>query len=414
MAEITKPILLDETGQSIIDRLDRQNAILSIMAADKKQAMYESMAQIADVVRGNTVAQNKVLFPVGSKITVPWVDKSDNDHEYNMPFNVVHHKTVELSDGSTVPGMVIQSHYATPYGVQFSHYQAFYYAAAALPAGDYKLTFGTTWGNKDCVAGTVVGFTLTQEVPAGGRLCGFYDLPDVAASTYKVYAYAADGKTLLETANATIGDNGGTNLGTMYSNKNDEGLNFMQQVGYGYNRNSQSAIRQWLNSTKLVNEWWVPQSNYDIAPDQLATKPGFMSGFNDDFLSAIRPIKVQTAANTLTDGGVTDVTYDYFFLPSKEEIFNTPQIAGIEGEAWDYWKQALRRTTPTENYPNTYPEYIHYALENHTSAQTVRLRSASRGSGASTWNVTSSGGVSNYSYIYARYAHRCAPACVIC
>ena len=64
MAEITKPILLDETGQSIVDRLDRQNAILSIMAADKKQAMYESMAQIADVVRGNTVAQNKVLFPV--------------------------------------------------------------------------------------------------------------------------------------------------------------------------------------------------------------------------------------------------------------------------------------------------------------------------------------------------------------
>lgn len=408
MADIIKPILLDETGKQMIERLDRQNAILSIIAADKKQAMYENMAQIADIVRGNTVDQNAVIFPVGSKITVPWVDKSNNK-EYTMPFNVVHHKLVELADGSIVPGMIIQSHYATPYGVQFSHNQAFYYASAVLPAGDYKITLGTTWGNKECVAGTIVSFTLTSELPVGGRLCGMYGLPDQASSAWKIYAYAADGKTLLETMNATVGDNGGTSLGTMYSNRNDEGLNFMQQVAYGYNRWSQAAIRQWLNSEAAADNWWMPQSDYDIVPDQ-ANKPGFLSGFDADFLSAIRAIKVQTAANTLTDGGVTDVTYDKFFCPSLEEIFTTPQIKGIEGEAWNYWKQALRRTTPTDRGV-VYPEYIHYALENHASAQYVRLRSAYRGAGSNAWYVDSTGSVTGY---YAYYAHRCAPACAIC
>ena len=411
MSTIIKPPVLDETAKLMLDRMDRQNALLSIIAADKKQAMYNSMSQIADIVRGNTVEQNEILFPIGSKITIPWVDKSNNDHEYMMPFNVVHHRMVELADGSIVPGMFLQSHFATVYGVQFSHYQAFYYAATALPAGDYHITLGTTWGNKECVAGTNVAFTLTQELPAGGRLAGMYGLPDQASTNWKIYAYAADGITLLETMNATLGDSG-TNLGTMYANKNDEGLNFMHAVGYGYNRWSQAAIRQWLNSGADIGAWWKPQSNYDIAPDQLATKPGFLSGFSDDFLGAIRPIKVQTATNTLTDGGVTDVTYDRFFCPSIEEIFCTPQISGVEGEAWDYWKQALGRTTPIgTGSSNINPAYIHHALENPASAQTVRLRSAGRAAGASAWYVHSTGYVNNY---YANSALRCAPACVIC
>lgn len=411
MSTIIKPPVLDETAKLMLDRMDRQNALLSIIAADKKQAMYNSMSQIADIVRGNTVEQNEILFPIGSKITIPWVDKSNNDHEYMMPFNVVHHRMVELADGSIVPGMFLQSHFATVYGVQFSHYQAFYYAATALPAGDYHITLGTTWGNKECVAGTNVAFTLTQELPAGGRLAGMYGLPDQASTNWKIYAYAADGITLLETMNATLGDSG-TNLGTMYANKNDEGLNFMHAVGYGYNRWSQAAIRQWLNSGADIGAWWKPQSNYDIAPDQLATKPGFLSGFSDDFLGAIRPIKVQTATNTLTDGGVTDVTYDRFFCPSIEEIFSTPQISGVEGEAWDYWKQALGRTTPIgTGSSNINPAYIHHALENPASAQAVRLRSANRTDGYITWYVLSTG------YVYyssAYYALRCAPACVIC
>lgn len=414
MADVTKPILLDETGKALVDRMDRQNAILSIIAAEKKQAMYESLAQIADVVRSNTVDQNAIIFPVGSKIVVPWIDKANNNTEYSMVFNVAHHKTVELVDGSQVPGMIIQSHYATPYGVQFSNYQAFYNAeSAALPAGDYNIILGTTWGNKDCVANTKVSFTTTVEVPKGGRLCGFYGLPDQVSSNWKIYSYAADGKTLLETINVTVGDNGGTNLGTMYDNKNDEGLNFMQQVAYGYNRWKESAIRQWLNSGAAAGGWWTPQSKYDIVPTEAAIKPGFLSGFDEDFLSAIRAVKVQTATNTKTDGGVTDTTYDKFFCPSLEEIYCTPQASGVEGEAWNYWKQALEISSPAgTGSSNIYPAYIHYALENHASAQTVRLRSAHRGYGFNTWSVYSSGDVG--SYYSAVNSLRCAPACVIC
>lgn len=411
MAEITKPIILDETGKALVERMDRQNMLLSIMAADKKQAIFENITQIADLIRSNTVEQNSVVFPVGSKIIVPWTDKVNNV-EYSMPFNVVHHKEVELADGSIVPGMILQSNYATLNGVQFSHYQAFYYANAVLPAGDYNIILGTTWGNKECVAGTVVSFTMTQDLPAGGRLAGMYGLPDKASSDWKIYAYAADGKTLLETMNASVEEKG-TNLGTIYSNKNDEGLNFMQQVAYGYNRWSQSALRQYLNGGGDINAWWTPQSDYDVAPDQLATIPGFLSGFEDDFIAATRPIKVQTATNTLTDDGATDTTYDRFFCPSLEEIFCTPQISGIEGEAWDYWKQALGMTTPTRTgSANKYPAYIHYALENHNSAVIVRLRSANRSYGYDAFHVHSTGYVFYTSTAYI--ATRCAPACVIC
>lgn len=51
------------------------------------------------------------------------------------------------------------------------------------------------------------------------------------------------------------------------------------------------------------------------------------------------------------------------------------------------------------------------AIESHTSAQHVRLRSAHRDLACSAWLVTSSGSVYGS---YAVNAFRCAPACVIC
>ena len=123
----------------------------------------------------------------------------------------------------------------------------------------------------------------------------------------------------------------------------------------------------------------------------------------------LQPIKVQTSANTVVDGGVTDITYDKFFLPSLEQIYVNPQISGVEGDYWPYWKERTGASSPQAQY-GTYPERITYAIENHNSAQTVRLRSAYRGYTNNTWNVYSSGYVSNG---YAISAYRFAPACVI-
>ena len=136
-----------------------------------------------------------------------------------------------------------------------------------------------------------------------------------------------------------------------------------------------------------------------------------MSGFEKEFLNCIQPIKVVTALNTVSDkaDGETEVTYDTFFLPSLEQMYITPQLAG-EGDVWEYWKRASGMSTKMQQW-QTYPQIRTYAIESHTSAQHVRLRSAIRDYACHAWNVSSSGGVYGN---YAVNALRCAPVCVIC
>lgn len=59
----------------------------------------------------------------------------------------------------------------------------------------------------------------------------------------------------------------------------------------------------------------------------------------------------------------------------------------------------------------TYPQIRTFAIENHTSPQSVRLRSAGRGYSSYAWCVNSDGGVNDGS---ANWASRCAPACWLC
>ena len=191
-------------------------------------------------------------------------------------------------------------------------------------------------------------------------------------------------------------------------------------ASYGYNRWSESGIRAWLNSNEAAGNWFgsyfevngvqTARKAYDVAPDQLASVNGFLRGLDPAFVAILGEVKVQTSCNTVTDGGVTDVTYDKIFLPSLEQMYGTPQASGIEGDYWEYWKRRLGITSPASYHPTIYENYKTYALEAHSSAQNVRLRSANRGYSYYTWSVNSGG------YLDGSYAHRafrCAPACVI-
>ena len=133
-----------------------------------------------------------------------------------------------------------------------------------------------------------------------------------------------------------------------------------------------------------------------------------MTGLPEDLKAIMKETKVVTYANTVNDGGEMDVTYDKVFIPSLAEMYITPQISG-EGEAHEYYKRKAGTTSPLAQY-GTYPQMITYAVENHTSAQLVRLRSAARGIANSTWVVGSSGVVSGSS---ANYANRFCPLIVI-
>ena len=402
MSTTNDPIMLNATARQIADELDKQNGYLSMLAAGHKGDVYGSMAQIARIIRSNDLNTNKKNFPIGDQIIMPWKDMDDAEHNtdltaYQVAWDIVHHGMVELQDGTTVPGMFIQMHLCSSYGVQFSCPQAFYHCDEALPAGTYYFTVNAAYDT--IAASSILEFTLTQAVPAGGR---------IKMTTGKaVTTWSADGTTIIESTTAeVVSSSSGTNLGTTGSN----GLNSTARMRYGSNRWKTSAIRQYLN--KAGTGWFTSQENFDVRPDQYE-KNGFMSGFNDDFLAAIKPIKVTTALNTV-DGYAdsSEDTFDTFFLPSLQQMYVSPQLADVEGAYFEYWKARLARTS----YAGTGSSNVYDAFKipaiNANSAQYVRLRSAYRGYATSAWLVISSGYVIYYGNAYGAY--RFSPVCVIC
>lgn len=398
------------TGDQTLINFPRETTMQEIAQALQTVAFAQSAKlenittwdQISGLVR-NGYAQK--IFDFGDWINEKWTDTAATK-EYEYPWRVNHFENVELEDGEIVQGMFLQAHYAHPFGVQFSQARAFLKCPDGLTAGTYNVKLERDWGS-NAKANTYWQFTLTKDVPKGGRLSGFIQMPDVASSNWKVISYAADAITKLETVPVTSGQDG-TALGTLQYATRNGNLNSMQETAYGWNRWKTSALRQYLNSEQAKGKWWTPQDEWDIAPDQLATKDGFLCGMPADMLKALKTVKVVTYANTVQDGGEADITYDRVFLPSLEQLFINPQIAG-EGTVHEYWQRRSGMKTKMQQY-QTYPRMISYAVENHTSPQFVRLRSAYRGNAGNAWYVNSSGYVS---YGGAWIASRFSPLVVV-
>ena len=411
MAEtmVTDPVYLDQTAKDNGRKLDQMTAALLGMSsslgviARAQTGVVEEMDYNgikAVVAAGNAPA----VFPVGTQLVNTYTAKDGK--AYDCPWNVV--KTDDIAEGetgTTAPAMVLQMHYASLEDIQFSAYQAFYVVPeAGLVAGTYNVKMGLDWGT-NVKNGTVYQFTLAKNAPAGARLTGFYNAPDTAPTSWKVYVYKDQNKSeLLETCNVSAGS-AGINLGTFLAKPNGS-LNGLHPVGYGDNRWWKSAYRQYLNSDKPAKEWWTPQDEWDMKPDQADTVPGFLAGFSDDFKLALTRTKVVTYGNTVTDDGSAVVTYDKIFLPSLQEIYCSPQVSG-EGVYWPYWKERTGAKTP-QGLWQTYPLRITRDLAQRTVGRSVRLRSAGRGGGYNAFSVYSSGYVSTW---YAVGAYRCAPAC---
>lgn len=348
------------------------------------------------------------VLTVGDIIDDTWTDVAA-PKEYPYQWHVADFQPIELQNGDTEASMLVQAHWAHPFGVQFSHQRAFLACPDGLPVGSYYFTIESAWGN-NVKAGDIVCFKTTKVVPAGGRVSGCYGAPDQAKANWRIYTHSADGKTQIETITPTFTKtDSATNLGTQHLNKREGNLNSTQEMAYGWNRWKTSALRQYLNSEAAKGAWWTAQDEWDVAPDQLKDKAGFLSGCSADFLSALQIVKVTTFANTVNDGGGEDTTYDRVFIPSMEQMYCAPQIKG-EGTYLEYWKQRSGATAPLAQW-GTYPNIITYAVENHTSPQNLRLRSAYRGNANCTCYVHSSGRV--YSNYGASVAGRFAPLVVI-
>lgn len=407
---VTEPPYLDKTAKDNGKKLDQMTAALLGMSsslgviARAQTGVVEEMDYNgikAVVAAGNAPA----VFPVGTQLVNTYTGKDGK--VYDCPWDVV--KTDDIAEGetgTTAPAMVLQMHYASLEDIQFSAYQAFFVVPeAGLVAGAYNVKMGLDWGS-NVKTGTVYQFTLTKNAPAGARLTGFYNAPDVAPANWKVYVYKDRMKSeLLETCNVTAGD-AGTNLGTFLAKPNGN-LNGLHPVGYGDNRWWKSAYRQYLNSDAPAKEWWAPQDEWDMKPDQADTVPGFLAGFSDDFKAALTRVKVVTYGNTVTDDGSAVVTYDKIFLPSLQEIYCSPQVSGEGTGYWPYWKERTGAKTPQALW-QTYPLRITRDLAQRTVGRAVRLRPAYRGNGNDAFYVGSSGGVNGWRAVGAG---RCAPAC---
>lgn len=406
-------------GVSIIEgsKADRMATALELIAAAQAAGIETLDAKaIQQITRAGLASK---FFNYGDQISPKW-NPDGGGTEYDYEQDVVAFHDAENALGETKPGLWLQSHWGLP-GIQFDAAEALLYAAQAVAAGT-SFHFTTSAALNDVPAGTYQ-FTLAEGLPAGGQATLVKN-----GTAWRVVTYSGSGSTTaIETVDCIAGS-GGTDLGDIQSVSNT-----LMQVGkkaselpsgatvvvnhgsctqYGYNRWSQSAIRQWLNSDAAVGAWWSAQNVFDRPPTQLTTLRGFLAGLPSDFLAIVQPVKVVTALNTVTDGGDSETTYDRFFVPSLEQEYIVPQANGVEGAYWPYWKERLGLSNPqATGSGGTNANHIRYAIENHTSAQTVRLRSANRGYAGYVWLVATAGYAGGS---YATYASRPAPACVIC
>ena len=465
-----------ELLQSTNHLISHQNAAIDLLASDKRAALVEDVATIAELAKNNELLE---VMDYGDQIAPAW---ADGETAYNPEMNLCHIGEAELEDGEALAGAYFEWDKTLPFGAQFSHQRAITapmfkvtsalnaaaycfklssgqylrftleqaaavgywlgytgskivvydtngrYAgrvnasvaatasgtnlgdAPVIPAGDYYFTITSAWGN-NVHAGDVVSFTLESDLEFGERICGCYGAPDQAKANWKVYVVTNKGVDI-GNAISTGASTSGTNLGAVgASTRNASGeyfLNCIHEIAYGYNRWMFSGLRQYLNSEGAAGTWWESFDALDIRPDYLATKAGFLAGYEEEVKKYFKPIKVVTVTNN-ADGNTEDITYDRVFLSSLEQMYCTPQFSGKEGEYWEYYKRLLGRTTPAPT-GYTYARLIKYALNAPTSAQYVFRRSAYRTYAFYVWCSYASG------YVYATHAsgaYRCAPGVFI-
>lgn len=226
--------------------------------------------------------------------------------------------------------------------------------ASELPAGTYNFALLKADYAGDIREDGTYQFTTEQAIPVGG---GFRHSQAGAwkASTElyvpaniigdRLTTYNASGEAIESNLSVTVGS-GGTALGTASRNWADTiniigRFNSTQRNAYGSNNAGESGVRQWLNSDLGANLWWVKKTPFDLEPSY-ANQPGFLAGFDADFLDALVTVDNICARNTIYEEGGTlggsYVTTDKMFRPSMTELGLGVNNAIAEGAVLDYYE----------------------------------------------------------------------------
>lgn len=128
---------------------------------------------------------------------------------------------------------------------------------------------------------------------------------------------------------------------------------------YGNNRWSQSNLMQYLNSGNTAGHWYSAQHDADAAPDtaniwngcdtHYTDEPGYLDGFDIDFLYMLKTVTKRTALNTVTDGGGYEDVECKVFLLSETEVGLGNENNVAEGTLYPYFtSNATRKAYPSD------------------------------------------------------------------
>ena len=405
MSIVTNPIILDGTFREEMDALrhliSHQNAAIDLLASDKRASLSSDIATIAALCKNGEILE---LLDYGDQISMAW---KEGETEYTPAWNLCHESDEELENGETVHGAFFEWDKTTPTGCPFDECEALYYFDGTEGAGEHYITIGVNYG-EGWIAGQNIQFNFANPPAEGDQLVLSHNNNGVNPTNGVAWTIYAKGSTEAKESGVTSNGNAGTKLGetSAASPQSTNGkVNAPARVDYGYNRWSQSALRQRLNSEAAAGGWWTPQNEWDRPPAAAATLDGFLHGYSEEVIRHFKPIKVVTVTNNF-ENNVEDVTYDRVFLASLEQLYAVPQFPGAEGDYWEYYKRLLGRTSPAPT-SKIYTRLIKYSLSAPTSAQYCFRRSSYRTSASTVWYVYSSGYLTTN---HARNAYRCAPS----
>lgn len=304
-----------------------------------------SWEKVQMIVRAGLVSQ---YFPVGYEFAT-----HDSTNDTDIIWRVVGYDTIQAADESLTHTMILVTKYvysiSAGYGSRrcFDEKEAIYYAEDGLNPGTYYFTIPAGYGgNKEAVE-TSVSFTLAQSVPAGGVIVYTLPMNKIISNDDKMKTYSSQISTdSIEEVSVSVGANG-TNLGI--ADGNVQNVNYCDRAIGGSNNYAQSAIRQLLNSSADADEFWTPQTRFDMVPSWHNKQPGMMARFPADFLAVVQPAIIKCCTNKVYEtnnfGGTTvakDQAYtlnDRFFLLSGAEIYVTSQGADSRcGEILEFYE----------------------------------------------------------------------------
>ena len=372
-----------------------------------------NLSEVLDIVDAG-LAKN--YFKAGDQFHVNW--KEDDTTSHNIDHDVVDlEDVIVLENGEEVTkhALTLQWHFSIV-DVPFDNAEFMAKTKTTMPAGTYHFKVQhDSWGGNN---GKSYQFTATSDIPAGSflRPTNNYD-QSMAGKNMNVYADWGDSTATASYAISEGSD--GVDLGTM-SSKTEQGqastyfeaceekgniyLNDYQAVVLGDNNYYYSYVRQYLNAT--TTGFFTQQHIFDRPPSDWSTKRGFLAGYDDEFISAIKPTKRVISSNTLVYGGANYTMYDKIFLPTMANMnvdgwSAVQNTGGVEGNAYEYYKdlavgQSNLNPNGTFKANGTYAILKKYNYKNKGSAVYYWSSSALRSRASDSLGVYASGYVDRY------------------